>query len=114
MDIINERHKLSVKQKVVHGEVYYAPIPYLVCKDGFTMSVQASANHYCSPRETAAWPYGAFEVGFPSAREEALMQYAEDPETPTKTVYGWVPRDTIIEIIEKHGGLEDGPVRQDG
>lgn len=44
------------------------------------------------------------EVGFPNQREELLMPYAEDPETPTETVYGYVPVTLVEQIIEKHGG----------
>lgn len=44
------------------------------------------------------------EVGFPNQREELLMPYAEDPKTPTETVYGYVPVTLVEQIIEKHGG----------
>lgn len=76
------------------------------CADGFTMSVQASSFHYCTPR-TDKGPHTAFEVGFPSERVEALMPYAEDAETPTETVYGWVPVEIIDAIISEHGGITD-------
>lgn len=48
--------------------------------------------------------YETCEVGFPNQREELLMPYAEDPETPTETVYGYVPVTLVEQIIEKHGG----------
>lgn len=76
----------------------------LVCKDGFTFSVQASASHYCTPREDAG-PHTHFEVGYPSAVEPALLPYAEDDTKPTETVYAWVPADIIDDIILKHGGF---------
>lgn len=75
------------------------------CKDGFRMSVQASSMHYCTPRNDEG-PYVAFEVGFPSEREEALMPYAEEPDAPTETIYGWVPAHVIDEIVAKHGGVK--------
>lgn len=37
---------------------------------------------------------------------DKLLPYAEDQETPTDTVYGWVPKDLIREIIEECGGVE--------
>jgi len=77
------------------------------CADGFIMSVQASKGHYCSPRENAA-VYASVEVGFPSEKEELLMPYAESPEKPTDTVYGWVPAETIMEVIKAHGGMVAG------
>lgn len=75
------------------------------CSDGFTMSVQASSMHYCAPRSDEG-PWISFEVGFPSEREELIIRWAEYPDQPTDTVYGWVPSDVIDEVIAKHGGLE--------
>ena len=76
----------------------------LKCADGFTMSVQASEIHYCSPRESGLNHYDSVEVGFPSQREESLMEYADDPENPI--VYGWVPVEVVDAIINAHGGLK--------
>ena len=39
----------------------------VVCADGFSMSVQASETHYCSPREDGAEKYTAVEVGYPTS-----------------------------------------------
>lgn len=80
----------------------------VVCADGFTMSVQAHEGSYCSPRITGAESYTAAEVGFPSLPESLLMKWAEKPDSPTKTVYGWVPRQVIINVIAKHGGMVKG------
>ena len=77
------------------------------CADGFTMSVQASETNYSSPRDNTG-PYTEAEVGFPSKPESLLMGYAEDREQPTDTVYGWVPRQVIINVIAKHGGMISG------
>jgi hypothetical protein len=77
----------------------------LRCQDGFTMSVQASYYHYCTPRITLCSHYSEFEVGFPSQVEDLLMPWAEDPEKPTETVYGCVPEEVIDQVIEKHGGI---------
>jgi hypothetical protein len=78
--------------------------PKVVCADGFTMSVQASRFHYCSPRNDEG-PYAAFEVGFPSEKCEELMPYAESADNPTGTVYGWVPAEVVDEVIRNHGGI---------
>jgi hypothetical protein len=75
------------------------------CRDGFTMSVQASAFHYCSPRETGLGFYEAYEVGYPSEVEPLLMPYAEDADRPTQTVYGYVPAQVIVSVIAKHEGI---------
>lgn len=75
----------------------------LKCADGFMMSVQASSYHYCTPRVDAG-PHINFEIGFPTEREELLMPYAEEPNRPTETVYGYVPADIVDQVIAKHGG----------
>lgn len=77
------------------------------CADGFTMSVQASRGSYCSPRDDTG-PYDSVEVGFPSSFDVYLHQYAEDPDKPTDTVYGWVPADTVVMCIDAHGGMVSG------
>ena len=43
-------------------------IPEIVCKDGTTLSVQASEFHYCTPRDNKG-PYTHVEIGFPSTIE---------------------------------------------
>jgi hypothetical protein len=78
----------------------------IMCVDGFRVSVIASASAYCTPR-TAQGPYTHVEVGFPSRRPEpwdAWVKYAEDPEIPTGTVYGWVPVDLVRDLVAAHGG----------
>ena len=78
------------------------------CADGFRMSVQASETAYCTPRRTNASRYSAVEVGFPSSREDLLIDYAVDPGSPTETVYAWVPSDVVSLVIAKHGGIVEG------
>ena len=77
--------------------------PRIQCADGFNLSVQAREMCYCTPRSSVG-PWTEVEVGFPSDREELLMGYAESPSDPTGTVYGWVPVETIADVIAKHGG----------
>jgi len=79
------------------------PAPRIRCRDGFIMSVQVSKCHYCTPRNNIG-PWTHVEVGFPSQKEDLLMEYAEDPDHPTETVYGYVPVEIVMAVIEKHGG----------
>lgn len=78
--------------------------PRLVLNDGFIMSVQASSGHYCTPRQNQK-VYSSVEIGFPSEEEMLIFEYAENPNSLTQTVYGWVPCGIIDEVIEKHGGI---------
>ena len=82
----------------------------VICADGFEMSVQASATSYSIPKMTGAPIYREVEVGFPSMREEMLIRWAEDPEDPTGTVYGYVPVRVVTNVIAKHGGMVSGEV----
>ena len=63
------------------------------------MSVQASQFHYCSPRDSVG-PWTDVEIGFPSERVEKFMKWAEKADTPTETVYGWVPLEVVAEVVE--------------
>lgn len=80
----------------------------LECNDGFTMSVQASEYAYSSPRIMDADFYYKVEVGFPSAAPTFFMDYAEEADKPTETVYGYVPIELVEKEIEFHGGIK-GP-----
>ena len=104
---INEYLRKYKNIENLSGYEYRTHTPQIVCKDGFSMSVQASKNHYCSPRINDAEEYGSMEIGFPSEKEDLIMEYAETPEEPTGTVYGWVPCEVIDAVIEKHGGFAD-------
>ena len=80
----------------------------IVCSDGFTMSVQANQYSYCEPRYTGAEQYETVEVGYPSQREELLMEYAETTADPTDAVYAYVPAALVYAVIVKHGGMVSG------
>lgn len=83
----------------------------LVCKDGTTLSVQASIFHYCIPRDNVG-PYTCVEVGYIVDKEENTItppetwrEYSSDNEFPTD-VYGYVPLTLVIEFIILHGGID--------
>ena len=79
--------------------------PAMKCADGFTISVQASKIHYCSPRINGADQYENVELGFPNMEEPLIADYAEDPDDLIHTVYGFVPIEVVNKLIEKHGGI---------
>lgn len=80
----------------------------VICADGFCMSVQASEGHYCRPRDNFG-PYSAVEVGYPSEAVPELMEYAEDADNPTSTVYGYVPVEVVEAVLTAHGGIKVQP-----
>ena len=81
-----------------------AVVSRIVCKDGTSLSVQASFGHYCTPRNDEG-PWTAVEVGFPSAcPPESWAEYAEDWNNPLDTVYGYVPVQMVQHFISLHGG----------
>jgi len=82
----------------------------VVCKDGFSMSVQAHDGAYCEPRIDNAANYTEVEVGYPTQIEELLMPWCEDKDKPCNTVYGYVPVFTVHLVITKHGGMVEGEV----
>ena len=76
----------------------------IMCVDGTKISVQASHTHYCSPRDDNG-PWHKVECGYPSAAPpDTWEEYAEEWDTPTSTVYGWVPVELVREFIKGHGG----------
>lgn len=78
----------------------------IVCADGFSLSVQATHGAYCSPRVNIG-PWYQVEVGFPSAEPEFIMGFAEQPEIPTDTVYGYVDIELVEKLIALHGGPDE-------
>ena len=80
---------------------------YVECKDGFRVSIQGNATGYCSPRDNTG-PYTEVELGFPNRACDVILAYAEDPDQPCNTVYGYVPSEVVLEMILKHGGMVSG------
>lgn len=81
---------------------------FLMCKSGWGVSVQAQKSNYCTPRETGAKAYTHVELGFPTAPEPLIAGFADQPDNPTETVYGYVPVGIVQAVIVKHGGIESG------
>ena len=49
--------------------------PIMVMGDSSSMSVQASAFHYCEPRRSGLDSYKSYEVSYPSQIIEQLRDY---------------------------------------
>ena len=80
--------------------------PGVKCADGFTVSIQASNTHYCTPRFDLSFDsYAAYELGYPSENDDLIAAYADFPEKAPDTVYGYVPSGIVAALIDKHGGI---------
>lgn len=80
--------------------------PSLLCKDGFSISIQANSTAYCYPREDNCKQYEHVELGYPSKFDDLIIDWVEDDSSPCRTVYGYVPVDVVNRVIEKHGGYD--------
>jgi hypothetical protein len=48
-----------------------------------------------------------FELGFFLAKtDDLILEYAEDKNKPTETIYPFVPIEVVIELINKHKGVD--------
>ena len=79
--------------------------PRVQCADGYSVSVQVGTFLYCRPRVDGAEHYEAVELGYPSAEDPLINEYAENPWNYTDTVYGYVPVEIVDELLQKHGGI---------
>lgn len=105
-EIINRLndHLRGEVEELTLGRFHKKPVPRITLADGTTMSVQAGEWAYCLPR-TNYGPYSHVEIGFPSKTLGALAKYAETPEDPLETVYGYVPIDELADEILLRGGF---------
>lgn len=86
--------------------LYRKPRAKVQCADGFAVSIQAGWGKYSTPRCDSYDEYSSWELGFPTDRPtDAVMEYCENPEKPTETVYGHVPTKIVIDLLSAHGGL---------
>ena len=102
-----------LRESGLYGTINEDPFIYaqnlrVVCRDGYHVSIQASAYHYSTPRKTLAdiSEYSAFELGFPSMPDELLREFADSAQDDlTKTVYAYVPRALVELVLANHGGI---------
>ena len=99
-----QAHLAGVRPFSFADGTFRGNIPHIVCADGTRLSMQASLSHYCTPRDDKG-PWREVEVGFPSRELTGLMAWAEEPDEPTETVYGYVPLSVLADIVDSCGGL---------
>ena len=87
----------------------------IMLKNGVTLSIQASAFHYCEPQtdDLKHWGhYKSVEVGFILDQAEKKVKmppswvvYATDQELPSD-VYAYVPVNMVKDFIADNGGFK--------
>lgn len=119
--------------QIVNTYEEYRVAPRIVCKDGFSLSVQASNGHHCEDANgsvehywrgtTPALPFSSVEVGYPSERPEPWHctawhdgwdRHEDHPvcdgwekrseDEDGGGVYSYVPVQVVRDLIERHGG----------
>ena len=96
--------QFNLNNYMAHNRADDGRINTIKCVDGFTISVQASDYHYATLAEDGTG-YSHVECGFPSQVPEFIMDYAEDANFPTGTVYGRVPIELVESLITLHNNL---------
>ena len=100
---MNGQHVNSIFKKLpAYGD--FGKKVRVICKDGFSVSMQASHLHYCTPRKDNADYYEEFEIGFPSEPLPELAEWAEDQDYTG--VFGYVPVEELAKVLETHGGVD--------
>lgn len=75
--------------------------PRIFCKDGFSISVQASSFHYCQPRVILDdGEYDSVECGYPNMDVPEFHLFKDGIG-----VAACVPIDLVDSILESHGGI---------
>lgn len=81
-------------------------LPNLQCADGSTLSVQASENHYCSPR-TNTGPYRSVEVYLVRITSGEIPDaWYECRDTDDHDPFAYIPINLVVELIDAHGGID--------
>lgn len=101
-DYVNEH---LARHKAAGGSSTKPVVPVIRCRNGTSLSVQASARHYCSPRrDTGPWyTVEVWNIADWTGREIKPRSFSPHTEDP----YGYVPVDVVNRFIRRHGGVED-------
>jgi hypothetical protein len=75
--------------------------PTLVCKDGFSMSVQAGRAKFSTPAVEGVDHYSHVEVAH-TDHCAALAPYGDEDEG----IYQFVPVEVVEQLLVEHGGLD--------
>jgi len=92
------------------GKAYKLPVSRTVCEDGTSLSIQASAFHYCIPKTDDCSLYTAYEVGFVEDANKKTIKLdgaSKYLECGDSDIYAYVPTEIVLRFIKKHGGIKN-------
>jgi len=93
---IEEYFKLSYK---------HFPRPQIVCRDGFTVSIQGGKYYYSIPKKNGS-NFEEYELGFPEPSDSWLLEALNVPDSK-EDVFGYVPLRIVNTLLERHGGIDE-------
>jgi hypothetical protein len=120
MDVINSWFRRFYPEKLDREMFEYDPwlggmwrytgredrvFPRIVCRDGFSMSVQGHAGAYSLPRDDFADKYVAVEVLCPAQKE--LDEHKSGEQLDGEFLYARVPVWLVEAVIANHGGIDE-------
>ena len=92
--------------------VFTEPRPTIKCKDGFKLSVQASAYNSCYPKLTGLDIYKSYEVLSKKEIDEFTLYLSNNYYIGSSKItskikqYDFVPLNELENFIESHGGID--------
>lgn len=89
-----------VKPAFEHHEIGAIVRNHIICKDGFDISVQASEQHYCYPKEMRKY-HEEFELLCDIFKDKDLLEYYYDG-----TICAYVPKAIVEMLILRHGSID--------
>ena len=92
----------NVNQYILENRQPGGFVSIKLCKDGFSISIQASKYHRSSKSGENRDLYDTVECRFPTEIPDNIMEYCEDPDEPLDTVYNYVPVKLVEELIDYH------------
>ena len=94
-----QKHLATEPKELSFNYFYKDLAPIVKCKDGTTLSVQASKYHYSTPRKDFG-PYTEVEVWcVRNAAEVTEFDYSDDEPS------AYVPIEQVVQFIDNHGGI---------
>lgn len=94
-------HLSVLPKEIMKGYFHKDLAPALKCKDGTTVSIQASKDHYSEPREDFG-PYTEVEVwNVKDAGPNGVIEFDYSDDEPS----AYVSIGQVVQFLDNHGGI---------